>query len=230
MPSAAPTATTTTRLVCRLGRLPDGKDNNCEPAAACAPSPCPVPTNPCIDEGTVLGDDDADCYVEYCPDDAAKKVPNGCDCNDWPTFGADTYPGAVEIPDGLDNDCDPDGQIDEGTTQFDDDGDGYDELNGDFNDNDPTINPAAIEYCDGVDNDCDDFIDNGGACIPIDSRPVILGGSQGVWADKTDIAVNESTTIGVYGFDADGDQLTYLWTQDTEFTNQAIDQRPSAPS
>jgi uncharacterized protein (TIGR03382 family) len=33
----------------------------------------------------------------------------------------------------------------------------------------------------------------------------------------------------VYGFDADGDQLTYLWTQDTEFANQAIDPAAIGP-
>ena len=50
-----------------------------------------------------------------------------------------------------------------------------------------------------------------------------------MWADKSDIAVNESTTIGVYGFDADGDQLTYLWTQDDEFGNVAIDPAAIGP-
>jgi hypothetical protein len=193
--------------------LPDGKDNNCEDAPACVPVPCfGTVIDPCIDEGTVLGDDDADCFVERC----SPEIANGCDCNDWETYGAGTFPDAPEVPDGMDNDCDPDGSIDEGTNAYDDDNDGYDEFNGDFDDADPLINPAAVEYCDGIDNDCDNIIDDAGACIPIDSRPVILGGAQGVWADKTDIGTNESTTIGVYGFDADGDTLTYVWTQDDE--------------
>jgi uncharacterized protein (TIGR03382 family) len=208
--------------------LPDFKDNNCEDAPSCVPVVCAgVAIDPCVDEGTELGDDDADCYVERCPSVAG--VYNGCDCNDWPTFGAGTFPGSVEVPDNLDNDCDVPPLIDEGTTAFDDDLDGYDELNGDFDDTDPTINPAATEYCDGVDNDCDDYVDDQGACIPIDSRPVILGGSQGVWAEKTDIGVNESTTLGVYGFEADGDQLTFVWTADDEFSNQAIDPAAVGP-
>ncbi len=41
-------------------------------------------------------------------------------------------------------------------TQFDDDGDGYTENEGDNNDNDATIYPGAIEICgDGIDQDCD---------------------------------------------------------------------------
>ncbi len=190
--------------------LPDGKDNNCEEPVACVKAPCAFADfNPCIDEGTIFGDDDKDCFIE------APIEPYGFDCNDSIAYGDSTYPEATEIPDNMDNDCN--GIIDEGTSAYDDDGDGYDEFNGDCNgDEDPAISPAAIEYCDGIDNDCDDYIDDAGACIPIESRPVILGGAQGVWAEKTDIGINESTTLGVYGFDADGDNLTFVWTQDPE--------------
>ena len=38
--------------------------------------------------------------------------------------------------------------------KLDGDGDGFDELTGDCNDDDPNIGPAAIEICDGIDNDC----------------------------------------------------------------------------
>jgi len=103
-------------------------------------------------------------------------VSNDEDCDDT---NDEINPGATEICDGIDNDCDT--QTDEGltfTTYYTDtDGDGYGTgvgqslcanpgpgfatLNGDCNDNDDEINPAATEICDGIDNDCDTQIDEG---------------------------------------------------------------------
>ncbi len=48
-----------------------------------------------------------------------------------------------------------------GGTCTDADGDGYCIIDGDCNDNDPSIHPYALEVCDGVDNNCDGTVDEG---------------------------------------------------------------------
>jgi subtilisin family serine protease len=100
-------------------------------------------------------------------------VQNGLDCND---NRADIHPGAPEICDGVDNNCDGVAEV---ISKFyrDSDGDGYGNPlssvdacsappgyvgNGlDCDDNRPDIRPNVPEICDGVDNDCDGAIDEG---------------------------------------------------------------------
>lgn len=80
----------------------------------------------------------------------------GTDCND----DDDTvYPGAPETCDDRDEDCD--GQVDEGTSCVDDDGDGYSEADGDCDDENANSYPGAPELADGEDNDCDGIVDDG---------------------------------------------------------------------
>lgn len=81
--------------------------------------------------------------------DAIAADGDDCDDND------DTvYPGAQETADEQDNDCD--GVSDEGTANFDDDGDGLSESQGDCNDLNADIKPGATEVCgNGVDENCD---------------------------------------------------------------------------
>ena len=103
---------------------------------------CPEGGKPVDDDSNGGADTDGDSWT----------VGEG-DCND---ARADVHPGAVELCDGWDNDCD--GILPEDET--DDDGDGFDECGGgDCDDDDPAVNPNALERCDGRDNDCDGEID-----------------------------------------------------------------------
>ena len=95
------------------------------------------------------------------------------DCDD---ANPAVFPGAEEICDYVDNNCD--GAVDElgltlwfpdvdgdaygveaGGQEDCDPGQGWSSIPGDCQDSDPAINPDADEVCDGLDNDCDGSID-----------------------------------------------------------------------
>ena len=115
-------------------------------------------------------DDDKD---GYCEDEwvligSPKVCPKGGkDCND---NSATSYPGAKEICDDVDNNCDY--KVDEGCNK---DGDFFCDASiatvgkpkicisggGDCNDLDKAINPGVIDICDDIDNDCNGGIDTG---------------------------------------------------------------------
>ena len=103
------------------------------------------------------------------------KAGNNNDCND---SNANIRPGATEVCNGTDDDCD--GSTDEGiatnTYYRDSDGDGYGtsttqiscsqpsgyaSSNGDCNDGNNSIFPGATEVCNGSDDDCDGSTDEG---------------------------------------------------------------------
>ncbi|MEL6341971.1 MAG: putative metal-binding motif-containing protein [Myxococcota bacterium] len=107
------------------------------------------------------------------------------DCNDG---SAAIKPGATEICNDVDDDCDAlvdddDGGLDRSTATtwyYDADNDNYGRntttsarcdapsnyvrANGDCDDSDRDINPGAAEVCDGADNDCDSSGDEGLTC------------------------------------------------------------------
>ena len=71
-------------------------------------------------------DTDTDTDTDILVDGDGDGFTTDEDCDD---ADASSYPGAPETADGVDNDCD--GITDEGTANYDDDGDGFSEANGD---------------------------------------------------------------------------------------------------
>ena len=146
--------------------------------------------------------------------------PDITDCND---ADATIYTGAVELCDGVDQDCD--GVLDNG---FDVDGDGVTTCAGDCDDTNALTFPAAPEVCDGEDNDCDGAL----PLIEVDNDSDGVTECNGD-CDDTDIAIspfafevcngvddNCEGTIDE-GFDADGDTYT-ICANDCDDTDASI--------
>ncbi|MAA79685.1 MAG: hypothetical protein CL916_10535, partial [Deltaproteobacteria bacterium] len=150
----------------------DGVDNNCDGS---------------IDEGLT-----EDGFFDLDGDGFGGAASTGCfdenlvqaqgDCDDQ---NEEIHPNAIEICDGIDNNCD--GDIDEyliETWFSDNDGDGFGDSqmsyfgcqppsgyvldNQDCDDLDSMIYPGAVEICDYLDNNCDGIIDEGGGLLYLD--------------------------------------------------------------
>ena len=115
----------------------------------------------------ISGDcNDADARLTpFDEDDDGVSTCDG-DCDDT---NSSVYPGAPELCDGIDNNCDGDTEDELGDMDFDQiincedpdaDGDQIAAADGDCNDLDPTIHPYATETCNGLDDDCDGEIDD----------------------------------------------------------------------
>ncbi len=115
---------------------------------------------------------DASVSSQSC-DGANGYVDDATDCDDT---DASAYPGAEEVCDEADNDCN--GEVDEGVQSIywaDTDGDGhgdpdsstegcdlptgYSDNDNDCDDTDAQVSPNATEVCNEIDDDCDDAVD-----------------------------------------------------------------------
>ena len=208
------------------GELPDGyvdNDSDCddtiETGAISFPGAdelCDGVDNDCdfetdegaLDMSTWYADSDTDGYGD--PDDTVEScnLPDGYTI--WPgdcdPSEARTYPGAKEICDGKDNDCndiiddgeyDPDDEDEDMSAWYsDEDGDGHGDPDSivyacsmpdgatgspsDCDDSNPEINMMATEVCDGVDNDCDTLIDEVEGCEVIEPPDTGDEGDTGI--------------------------------------------------
>jgi large repetitive protein len=150
----------------------DGVDNDCDGS---------VDEADAADAASWYADADADGYGDAVGGITACDAPAGyvADSSDCDDTDAAVNPGATEVCDGADNDCD--GSIDEGLTSTwyaDTDGDGYGDGSSttaactapagyvadgtDCDDAEAAVNPGAAEICDGLDNDCDGLVDDSG--------------------------------------------------------------------
>ncbi|RKG77780.1 RCC1 domain-containing protein [Corallococcus terminator] len=182
----------------------DGLDNDCDTQ---------------VDEGTLgtwYRDADGDGYGNLNQSTQACSQPTGYvanagDCNDG---SASTWPGAFEVCDGADNNCN--GSVDEGLKSYRDaDGDGegaplqfvetcnppagYVSNPKDCDDSNPATHSNAIDILDGIDNNCDEFSDNGiDSRISSNYRTFILlkqSGTVWTWGNNQNGQAGDGTTI-----------------------------------
>ncbi|MFM7200796.1 MAG: MopE-related protein, partial [Myxococcota bacterium] len=157
----------------------DGKDNDCDGLVDGADSSLTGTPYYTDADGDGYGSSTSPATQGCSSSPPSGKVTNNTDCDDT---NAAIKPGATEVCDSKDNDCDTliddnDSPVSNQTTWYRDaDNDtygdnsvstakctkpsGYVAQNGDCNDNDSTVNPAKTEVCNSKDDDCDTLIDD----------------------------------------------------------------------
>ena len=202
-----------------------------------------------IDEGvqnTYYADTDGDGYGGF-EENAACTAPVGyvitnTDCNN---SNASVYPGATEICNNIDDDCDT--QIDEGLSVAsyfeDEDGDGYGAgvavvscsqsagyvtLNNDCDDSNEDINPASTETCNSFDDDCDNQIDEG---LLITYYADLDGDGYGagsatnaasIFAQGNSSVTIQTNQITISGSDGGSDNLLFAIVNLTSSSSQTV--------
>ncbi len=212
----------------------DGVDNDCDGD---------VDEGDAVDALTYFADADGDGYgnpvvsVSACQQPQA-TVLNDEDCDD--TDG-NQYPGADELCNGEDDDCDgdvdEDDAIDATTWYVDADGDffgdnaivvqacnqpqGFAGNDEDCDDTDPAVNPQAAEVCDSVDNDCDGDVDEDDA---IDAPTWYLDTDDDGYGDPSEwtVACDQPQGYAAVGTDCD-DNAPTVYPGADEYCNGGID-------
>lgn len=172
--------------------------------------------------------------------------PVGGDCVDWDPR---IHPGATEIANGIDDNCD--GSIDEGLPTFtyyrdvDNDGfgrdnetiesaapvPGYVRIGGDCVDWDPRIHPGAAEVANGIDDNCNGQIDEG---LPVRTYyRDVDGDGYGRDSDTRQAAVQPAGYVLIGGDCVDWDARIYPGAVEVingkdDNCNGLIDERPTA--
>ncbi len=197
----------------------DGSDNDCDGS---------IDENDAADASTWYGDSDGDGYggsqfTALACQPPAGYVSNSDDCDD---LDPASYPGAPELCDEADNDCDTAVDEDVQSTFFTDaDGDGYGDpavpllacaLPGgasandlDCDDSVATSNPAAWEICDGVDNDCDSSTDEADAIDALTWYTDADGDGYGLDGSGSSACIQPTGSADQDGDCDDGDASIY---------------------
>ena len=175
-----------------------------------------------VDQSTWYLDRDSDGYgdvdtVQMACEQPELYVVDATDCDD---VNASVFPGATEVCDAVDNDCDgaidPSSSVDASTWYADLDSDGYGNASSsvscsapsgsvsddsDCDDSDADIEPGASEICDGVDNDCDASTSEAGmVSFTPDSSGVMTNASLGFTGTYSAPQVRTLNTAGTYTF------------------------------